>query len=532
MFSGNLWFAWALLPGLGIGVFCFFHWRDRQGIQRWATALLPCLMSVCLLSLATQWVRAPANSWNGTRLAPLMGLKYGYPLYSTIDRGPILPTIYPPGAYLPFAPALLASTPTAAILIAETLVMVYFFLTPSLVLLAGSGQQPGWVVTGLWGWCCFAGLALRNATTSYHLSSVHADAPCLAAMGMACALLYLSKSAPGWKTLLGSATCAVLAVWCKQTALPVLVALPLYILLAWGWRRCVVYTLLIAVVGALVSAAFVLAIGADVLRWHLITIPGSHSFDPPGLRGIWEAAAKAAPLIRVPCVLMAGIVIVQCWPRVGRAASSQAWLAENRWAIFLWLGVFLLPTGLLGLAKLGGDVNNLHCTYFWICAIVAFVVETVRAEPSAERALPWVRPAVLLVMLGLTTWGGLRMVRGGLDLPDRLRQLPINPQQAAYAFAKAHPQQAYFSWNPLSMLLAEGKLYHHDYAVADWVYAHHPPSRARLEADFPSAMRWMIIQPIEEQKYLRRVFPEFSRRVKLDALPRWPAFEKAEAMHP
>jgi hypothetical protein len=68
--------------------------------------------------------------------------------------------------------------------------------------------------------------------------------------------------------------------------------------------------------------------------------------------------------------------------------------------------------------------------------------------------------------------------------------------------------------------------------VADWVYAHHPPTRARLEPDLPSAMRWMIIQPIEAQKTIRRVFPEFSRRVKLEGLPRWPAYAKAEPTQP
>jgi hypothetical protein len=126
-------------------------------------------------------------------------------------------------------------------------------------------------------------------------------------------------------------------------------------------------------------------------------------------------------------------------------------------------------------------------------------------------------------------WGSLRLVWFALDLPARLRQLPNNPQQAAYEFARAHPRQAFFPWNPLSTLMADGKLYHHDYAVWDWDLAHYPPSRARLAADMPPAMRWIIIQPTEREKFFYRVFPEFSRPVKLPELPRWPAFEQGGA---
>jgi hypothetical protein len=43
----------------------------------------------------------------------------------------------------------------------------------------------------------------------------------------------------------------------------------------------------------------------------------------------------------------------------------------------------------------------------------------------------------------------------------------------------------------------------------------------------PSALRWVVIQPPERDKFFNRAFPEFSRPVKLPGLPRWPAFATA-----
>ena len=544
LLSANRWFALTLIAGLGIGAVVFRRLRGQPRAPRWLAAVAPSLIGVCLLALATLAVRAPHTSWNATRLAPLVGLKYGYPLYCSVDHGPILPTIYPPGAYLPYAPALLASTPTAAVLIGTTLSMVYFLFPPALILLAGSGRRAatdpgalgacrsGHIAIGLWGWCCFAGLALRSPATRDQLACVHADAPCLAAMGMACAWLYLAKRPPRTAALLGSAVFAVLAVWCKQTAVPVLAALPLYVLLTWGWRPCALYTLLAALAGSLIGLAMVLWIGFDVLRWHLITIPASQGFDPPGIRGLGAAAAKMAGQSWPLWVALAAILIVQCGPRALRSGGIRAWLAGNRWAIFPWLGLFLLPTGLLGMAKIGGDINSLHSVYFWLCGVVVFAVETARGatrstvRPFASRTHNWIWQGVVLLTLLPIAWGSLRMVRGALDLPTRLRQLSTNPQQVAYEFAKAHPRQGFFPWNPLSTLMADGKLYHHDYAVLDWDYAHRPPSRARLEPDMPAAMQWIIIQPTEREKFFYRAFPEFSQAVKLPGLPRWPAFAR------
>jgi hypothetical protein len=533
MLSANRWFVLAMVVGLCTGALAFWRLRGQPRTARWLAALAPPLLGVCLLALVTLAVRAPHASWNATRLAPLIGLRYGYPLYCAVDRGPILPTIYPPGAYLAFAPALLAATPTAAVLIGTALSMVYFLFPPALILLAGSGRKPGHVALGLWGWCCFAGLALRSPAARQQLSCIHADAPCLAAMGLACAWLFLSRSPPRFAALLGSAVCAVLAVWCKQTAVLVLLALPLYVLLAWGRRSCALYTLSAALAGIVVSLAMVPWIGFDVLRWHLITIPGSHGFDPPGMKGLGVAAWKMVAQSWLLWLALAAILAVQCRPLAIRPGGLRAWLAENRWAVFPWLGLFLVPTGLLGIAKIGGDVNGLHSVYFWLCGVIVFAVETARgtlgreARPLRLRRRSWIGLGAALVVLLPLAWGSLRMVRGALDLPDRLRQLPMNPQEVAYQFAKAHPRQTFFPWNPLSTLMADGKLYHHDYAALDWDYARQPPSRARLEPDMPSALRWVVIQPPERDKFFNRAFPEFSRPVKLPGLPRWPAFATA-----
>src|ERR1700722_14856945 len=81
---------------------------------------------------------APSIIENDHRLAPTFALAHGYRLYYGPHQGPVLSTIYGPVVAIAYAPALLASTPMAAVRLA-TVITIILFLLP-MFLVAGTGK--------------------------------------------------------------------------------------------------------------------------------------------------------------------------------------------------------------------------------------------------------------------------------------------------------------------------------------------------------------------------------------------------------
>ena len=110
---------------LTVGLMIFKRVPEWDLFERLAIAIVPLVVGLPTVALATLWLRVPDNPWNGARLAPTVALEYGYPLYCSREAGPILSTIYPPGNYFAFLPACVTSHPSAALLLAGALNMAY-----------------------------------------------------------------------------------------------------------------------------------------------------------------------------------------------------------------------------------------------------------------------------------------------------------------------------------------------------------------------------------------------------------------------
>src|SRR5690606_15885513 len=144
------------------------------------------------------------------------------------DTGPILNHVYGPVAALAFLPVTVFRTPTPAILAAGVLQVAFVW---------GALLAFAWLVgrrLGAGGRLALAAgraaclLMTRYPGPAYWLTMVHADGPSLACGLLACALLVPRPGAPpSRRALLGSAVAAALAVWAKQTAAPLLLALVL-----------------------------------------------------------------------------------------------------------------------------------------------------------------------------------------------------------------------------------------------------------------------------------------------------------------
>jgi hypothetical protein len=93
-----------------------------------------------------------------------------------------------------------------------------------------------------------------------------------------------------------------------------------------------------------------------------------------------------------------------------------------------------------------------------------------------------------------------------------------NDPQLAYDFAVQHPGEVYYPWQPLATLLAEGRLYHFDYALMDRFIGGYEPTPEHLRANLPPRMRWIAANG---RVWTFHYFPEFSQEVQLPELPGW-----------
>src|ERR1039458_416599 len=113
----------------------------------------------------------------------------------------------------------------------------------------------------------------------YSCFNIHADGPGLAFGALACAALY-SGGPEKWRGALPvSALCSVLSIFCKQTFLPVPIALMVYLWPSEGRARAVRYLFWLVAAGGLACAAALFAEGPERLYHCLIWLPAHHPWN-------------------------------------------------------------------------------------------------------------------------------------------------------------------------------------------------------------------------------------------------------------
>ena len=107
------------------------------------------------------------------------------------------------------------------------------------------------------------------------------------------------------------------------------------------------------------------------------------------------------------------------------------------------------------------------------------------------------------------------------DMVHKFTQLEYNDHEMAYNYARENPGQAYFPNNPLSVLLAERKLYHFMWGVKEREMAGYPLTNKQFRDGIPADFDYVIF-PKDSQysyQYILEFLPEYSHPV---ALPKFP----------
>jgi hypothetical protein len=155
--------------------------------------------------------------------------------------------------------------------------------------------------------------------------------------------------------------------------------------------------------------------------------------------------------------------------------------------------------------KVGGDRNSMHSVYY---LAVATALALGRLWPvMVARPTGLMAGAILFAVTGVTVLAGKQVA--GYRVQDALPKRCLS--QEAWNYARENPGKAYFPWDPLATLMAEGRMYHFEYGVLDRIYAGHPPETTRMRHDLPAGAE-VVIYPRADypRTMLREYLPEFS----------------------
>ncbi len=478
-----------------------------------ALVTLAALLAGCLGSMLF-------STFSYIHLTPSIALWHGYDLYYGPTDGPVLNTIYPPLAALVYLPSGFGRDPTWAMGVAFAVNLALFLAPVTCFLARLSTGSSGVRVRVAWALVFFVAASVCYRPSRSLLEVAHADAPALAFGALACFFFWCAVQKSSLVFVVVSSLFAVMAVWSKQTAVPILGALPILAFLASGRRFFLRYLTCLAVSGLAVSGLFILGFGFENMFFNMWTLQSRLPLQFAGMSWLglfWQLATLVVPLLCL--IVLAAFVDVQGGGVGGRPV--RRWLRESPWTILVFVGVCMLPVSILGRARLGGDDNSYHSVYYFILAATVLLAEM--AVRRADR-----RTQEMSVVMMMLCW----LLHSLFAVPtarqvDNLSHARTNPEQMAYQYAARHPGEAFFPRFTLAGLMAEGELYHCEIGVLDRNNAGLPVGERHFQKHLPAGFRYVVFGPdlAEDRPWILDYLKDYRHRRQLSELPGWVAYE-------
>ena len=292
---------------------------------------------------------------NSVRLARSYALVHGFDIYPGRDSGALTGIIYGPVGILSYWPAAFFPSPRSALVCGVLLSIGMSFLP--IYLLFRNPRITGDAPRGL------AGLLFCAVFFHFYWSpadtgvwQIHGDAPAFMLCGLAgyFAVVHGSSRAFSWP-LAGSALCAALAPWSKQSYVPIVFVIPVYLLVL-GNKRAAVWFLASATgISALLGGLFSAIFGVEDLVLAMFLVPSRHPLN-------FERLFDAVRMITfgwVGLAMLTVLILVALHSQEGsRPGVSPAVRADwSVWPLFILTGLCMAPTAILGRVKSSGWVN-------------------------------------------------------------------------------------------------------------------------------------------------------------------------------
>ncbi|MGH7822262.1 MAG: hypothetical protein ACREQ9_21075, partial [Candidatus Binatia bacterium] len=466
--------------------------------------------ALTLVLVVQELARAPQSGWNDYRLARAGALAYGYDLYPGADEGPVLGYIYPPMTAVAFAPASLVPHPTYAIVVGVATAWLLYSV-PFVLLLYGASRGTGRLALLLF--LIFTLMTLHSRVLYPAGFRIHADAPALGFGALACFFVQTSERRTTVGSLAASAVAATLSVLSKQVMVFLPVALAGWIWTCDGTKAAARYAALLAAGGAVAGLLVVWAFDLDGLLFNAITVPASHPWQGgTTLEAIERALRDLVPRAFAPAVVTAAAFASEVFSAAGRRRTFRSWLRENPWLLLAWVAALSVPTSVLGRVKVGGSLNTLAYTLYFL--IAAALVAALR-QAAVRRLASAIEAGALVFAAATSALLAPRLA----ELAADFRAFPRNRETVAFEYVRDNPGEVYVPFRPLVNLIAEGRLYHLSQGISDRELADRRVSEELLRAHLPPKMRLLLVEEPDDP-ILRRL-PEYSVRVEERRLPGW-----------
>ncbi len=475
-------------------------------------------------------------NWDGQRLAPVFAVSRGYSLYPRAGEGPPVGYTYGPLSVLAYLPVVVAPDPTTALLGAGVLSMAYTFGPVLALLIVATPRGPGRRGAVALGFLLFAIMA-RNPSLAYSTMSPAHDAVALG-LGLLSCLPLLSREEIGRWPLALSAGLAVLAVSAKQNAVTFLPSLSLYCLIAFGARRALVHAAWLVGLGLALSMVLARIYGGETLAYYLFRIQAGLSMPYDHSRTIEMARHFAAESI-LPLVLIG--VALSIGPATGVEGNPPATLrrrlARNPWALPCLVALGDAPLALMGAVKTGGDVNSMSYTTYFLASAATLLVARAGARQDGSYPEAGRRAVRAIAALACSLWIMNQAIAApapiALDRARVARRLRENPNQVAFDYSKQHPGSAYFPWNSLAVLMAEGRLFATEDAIRNVPPPGAGPSYLAAGSDLPGDPEYVAFPPQYQAGWGKYAalghYPRHRKPVEVPGLERFTIFGRGQA---
>ncbi len=517
--------------------------------EKYLAAALTVALALCVGTLLERVAASADFNWNPIRLAPAFAIRHGQTVYPGVNDGPVSGHIYGPIAALVYLPAVFCESPVTAVRVASVIASAVFFLPVLMLFFVTAGSTRRAWLWAMWGWLFFFLLVLRSDALSYNAFNIHAEAPALGLAAAACVLLAKTTERIKWH-LPAAAFLAVLALESKQTLLPVLVALPLYLWFSRGFPTALRFSGWLAVSLLVTGGVFACWFGAQELWYNQIVIPSKHpwlrSIKDTSLPWIYERdnGARLTVLLEAgqgllrrgakALLVLGGLFLWQTFfngsvskptdnPGISRLAS---WIRQP-WGLCCWLALWLAPTSLLGRVKAGGDNNAYGPAIFFLCLGAALWLIHLLHERNSEKPFPaahagWLLWPVMACASVAAAWLLLITTKN-------LKRTENHPMNLAVSYARQHPGQVYFPWNPLLTLMSEQRAYHFAYGVYDRALAGRPVTPEHFRTGLPADIQEVLCARNEDRSLLAVHLTNYTREVRLPELPGWVILRRDDA---
>jgi hypothetical protein len=482
---------------------------------------------VSVIAIVVSNIAVPYHAWSAIRSAWPAGILRGCDFYYK-DSGHLIGRMY--GPVFPLIYLLSASLNNFfAIVHVGSLISMFLYFVPAMLIFmyCARSRQPAPPSPAVYVFV-FVLITFISTTLRQVAFAVHVDAAALGFGAAACFML-IRQDRPSKKDLFFSSLFVALAFWSKQTAIPLVVILPVYALICYGKNVFRSYVLFIVLVGFILTLMFGAVFGFDKLFYNMFFIP---SRQPSALGGDWFSGM----------VLATPFLINAIWIQISLAVFLFAtyfslkynrgqelllyWMKEKTWGLFFVIGIAMVPVSLLGQMKVGGDVNTLSPSpFYWSIALTIVLVDLFHASLRQSAGLK--RRGLLFFAVALVVTLNVATLMINQDVKGFLYSSPHSVSNKVMAFINKHAGEVYFPCHNLEHLLIEKKEYHNIDGLLDARHSRIWIEPSRLYAFLPVDMRLIALETdyiFGFWRHLVPYFPAFDRQIYFLELPEFTVF--------